>query len=646
MLSLDKCTNETEFARFAKIAGDLALVATPKVDGLACCIRYGDDGVLQLGATRGDGERGEDVTRNVRQIPGAPERIDAAAYLDPARREVGKGLEVRGEVYLPLQRFREVEDQFMSPRNLAAGVLKAKDEPALPPSDLAFLAYDLVNFGLPSKSAKLLAARALGFTPAPWHGCGPAAAPALFSEMAAERTTWGFEADGVVFEIDDADMVARLGTTAHHPRGAIAWKFATESGTAVLREVEWSVSRTGTITPVALFEPVALSGAMVGRATLHNLSNLRRLGLHVGDRLEVVRRGGVIPHVERNLDGELVRGADHKTIEAPDHCPSCGSATQVLESVRKRAGEPGITAGPLSVRISPTSRIPRSVNLAAEAAHQREEVVTQVLACSTPQSCTLARRRSLLHWCQELELDGFGEKVVDALIDARLANDPADLYTLRGEDLEPLPRFGKTMVQNLLNEVGKARTVELGVFLRGLGIESLGKQTADLLAARWSLPEIRALTVQSLDAALTVAKKPGEKATLGKTAQAVHAGLVAHDDLIDRLLLHVEVVRRERQAGVGALAGQVVVFTGALERMGRRDAQQKVVKLGGLAGDAVTDQTTLLVVGGGELDSPNPSSKLKKARKLFATVGKPEILDEATFWQRVDAAGAEGGGAG
>lgn len=608
MLSLEKCTTAEEFVSWikgicatvsgrpnnAKLTTDevmawaaqtaaARLVVTPKIDGLACSLRFGSDGRLRLAATRGDGRVGEDVTLHARQIGNLPEQLSWPEGMAPTE------LEVRGEVYLPLSAFAAVSAQFANPRNLAAGTLKAKDNPAIPPAQLRFFAYDLLGVDIATKSQKLALAAQLGLTPAPAEVLTAGDAAACFDAQAAARMQWDFEADGLVLELDDAALVQRLGITAHHPRGAIAWKFATDSGVTTLETVEWSVARTGTITPVAVVAPVVLSGATVTRATLHNVSNLRRLGLRQGDGVELVRRGGVIPHVER-----VVQPSAGRVVEAPVQCPSCGGPTRL--QVREERQPP-----------------------------------VEVLLCAQPEQCTAARHRQVLHFCQTLELEGFGDKVVDALMERGLVTDAADLYTLQAGDLTGLPRFGETMVQNLLKQIAAKRQVPLADFLCALGIPALGKQTAALLASRGDLAALRAMTEHDV-AALH---------SLGETsARTLVTGLAERSQLIDRLLDQLTVQASIAGGAVGGpLAGEVVVFTGTLVRMGRRDAQQQVVKLGGLAGDSVTAETTLLVVGGDELDAPNPSSKLKKAKKLQAQGGAIAIVSEDEFWQRVQAGG-------
>ena len=239
----------------------------------------------------------------------------------------------------------------------------------------------------------------------------------------------------------------------------------------------------------------------------------------------------------------------------------------------------------------------------------------------------MARRRQVVHFCATLELDGFGEKVIDTLLGAGLLTDTADLYTLQVGDLQELPRMGKILAQKLVSEAARARVVDLTLFLRALGIETLGKHAATLLANRWTLEELRGKRAEEI----------AELHSLGDvSAQQIVAGLAKLAPLIDRLLTHVRLERHTAHVGEGPLVGQIVVFTGTLTRMKRSDAQARVVKLGGLAGDTVTAETTTLVVGSDEMAATTPSSKLKKARKLQQAGGTIEILGEDAFWTRLE----------
>ena len=305
-------------------------------------------------------------------------------------------MEVRGEVYMPLSAFAPIAELFANPRNVAAGALKAKEQGSVSATQLRFFAYDLLGWPVETETAKASLLRSLGFEPAPAVRCRRETAQATFEQMQTERERLDYETDGVVFKIDELAVQQRMGATAHHPRWAIAYKYQGDSGETVLLDVEWSLARTGTITPVALVEPVALSGAQVGRATLHNLSNLERLELSRGDRLLLTRRGGVIPHVEGSLGGGQER------LLPPEFCPSCGSPTLVRSSARTVSGE---------------------------------EVVTRTLHCSAPASCPATLRGQLSHYTRVLEIDGFGEKILDQLVDRGLVRDAADLYRLRPESL-------------------------------------------------------------------------------------------------------------------------------------------------------------------------------------------------------------------
>ncbi|MSQ83206.1 MAG: DNA ligase (NAD(+)) LigA [Myxococcales bacterium] len=602
MLSLDKCTEFSDFsawyrgvfaqatdrANSAKLDDEVkqwaqtprgALVALPKIDGLACSLRYDDGGTLVRAATRGDGRFGEDVTVNAGQIP-----TIAKALLGES--QIGRQLEVRGEVYLPLSRFAQVAGEYANPRNLAAGTLKSKDSSAIPLDWLAFYAYDLLGSGLPTETAKLTKLREMGFAVPNWRPVAAAQATQVFNLFAADRATDDFEADGIVVRMDDCTLAQRLGSTSHHPRSAIAWKFAVAADTSILQAIHWSVARTGAITPVALVAPVNLSGATVTRATLHNVSNLRRLALRSGDKIEIVRRGGVIPHVER-----VIEAADGQPIGIPENCPGCSKIAVVVS------------------RDDGKGR------------------VIEVLQCSDPANCLAARQRSLLHFCQTLDLEGFGDKVVEILLDQGLVDTAADLFALTRDDLLPLPRFGELLVKNLIGQIDRARRVELPAFLVALGIPALGKQTAQLLATRGNLAQVRSLTKSDISSLHSLGYK---------TAEAIVTGLADNAELIDALLQHIEVIAPQQVAPQhGYLTGQIVVFTGTLEAMGRREAQKLVVQLGGVAGDSLTSETTLLVVGGDELVAALPSAKLKKARKLLADGNPIHIESAANFFARI-----------
>ncbi|MCO4763268.1 MAG: NAD-dependent DNA ligase LigA [Myxococcales bacterium] len=580
MLSLGKCYGEAELLHWAR-QYDGKLIASPKVDGAACSVRYDDSGAFVAAATRGDGVRGESIGHQVALIPNVPAQLPKA-LVD----KWGGAVEVRGEVYLPLTAFDVVSELYANPRNVAAGALKAKEQGAVAATELRLFAYDLLGWETATEAEKVTVLREMGFDPAPAHPCTRDSAQHVYDKISAERGDYDYETDGVVYKMDDIAAQKRLGSTAHHPRWAIAYKFQGDSGDSELIEVQWSLARTGTITPVAIVKPVLLSGAMVSRATLHNLSNVERLALHVGDRLQLTRRGGVIPHVEGNLGG----GKDE--VAYPPFCPSCGKATEVHTSTRRVSGE---------------------------------DLVTRTLHCTVPAECPQTLRGQLFHYTRVLDIDGFGDKILKQLLSRGLVRDAAGLYALTPSDLNQLERLGPKLAVKLVDNVAARRSVPLARFLVALGIETLGKHAAKLLASKWTLAELRSREVADFS------ELPG----LGQlTAEQIVAGLAAQSALIDRLSMHVTIEAPQQTVTSGVLDGQVVVFTGKLETMNRRDAQHLVVGLGGTAGSSVTKETTLVVVGGDGLTAAKPSSKIKKARKLAESGTGLMLLSEADFQQQ------------
>lgn len=630
MLSLDKCTSPPEFIKWLEsiwylVSGEVPistrhgdparreqkirersaqkerfavwmdtseiaeLVALPKVDGLACTIRYSDDGRMVLAATRGDGDIGENVTETVRRVGGVPGEVQHA-----------RGIEVRGEVYMPLEEFAKVSEQFSNPRNLAAGVLKAKEHTTAVPEMLRFAAYDILGELVETESDKFALLAQLGFEVTEFALCRGQSASEIFEEFSEDAIDWPFEADGVVFRLNSCHWARYLGTTAHHPIAAMAWKFAVGRGTSTLVAIEWSVGRTGTITPLAIVEPVLLSGALVARATLHNISRFKAMSLGLGDQLELARRGGVIPHVER-----VLKHSDQIRLDVPTSCPACG----------------GQVAQEMTVRNGGTTSI--------------------LLACREKAKCPGVKARAVLHFCKTLEMDGFGEATLLALSKAGRLDDPSGLYELTPEFLTSLDGFAEVGAANLLRQVAAAKRVTLVKFLTALGIPRLGAQTAAILAEGRDLTAIRQLDPETLCPRISPTVKARRSTVRGigyTTAQKIASGFREAADTIDRLLLHVTVVPPVAKKVDGVLAGETVVFTGALAVMKRAHAQKWVVDRGGVPGSDVTAETTLLVVGGDELEAAVPSSKLKKARKLQQAGGTIEILSEAEFFSRFGAA--------
>lgn len=568
MLSLDKCYAGAEAEEWgAKIEGDF--VVMPKMDGIACSLRFDERGRLKLAATRGTGFIGDDVTVNARGIRDIPARV--------ARPEV----EVRGEVYMRLSVFAAYKDRFSNPRNLTAGAMKQKDAQKSAAYGLSFAAYDVLGTGLATEVEKFEWLAAQGFPRIDYLVVGKGRLQEAYDEFAARRPTLDYEIDGVVFRANLVAEQQRLGLTAHHPRFALAYKFQGESGRTRLSDIEWSVSRTGAITPVALVEPVQLSGAQVSRASLHHPGYVKKLGLGKGCEVLVTRRGGVIPKVE----AVLTPGGE--PLEPPTHCPSCGSPT-------RWDGD--------------------------------------FLFCSKPESCRTARIGELEHFCSVTELLGFGERLLAAGYDAGVLRSPVDLYTVTAAQLGQLERVGEKTAQNLLAQVESRRTLPLATFLRALGVAELGSHVSALLAQQYgSLDRIRTLSVEELANLHSV----GEI-----IARSVVEGLRARAPLVDALLAQVTVSVPEQATSEGPLSGQSFVFTGKLDSMDRKVAQAEVRRLGAQTPSAVTAQLSYLVVG--EEKDGGESSKLKSAKKHVAKGAAIRVLDEAAFLKLLEVAKAGG----
>ncbi len=562
MLSLDKCYSHTELAEWAStVEGDV--VAMPKIDGLACSLHYDRTGTLVRAATRGDGTVGEDVTVNARMVGGIPARINAGPC------------EVRGEIFLSLAAFEKLATESRTnPRNLAAGALRSKDPLVTQRAGLSFVAYDLRGLPLATVQDRLTQLEAHGFQPILRMRGPREELSAIVTAMSERRETLGYDTDGVVIVADRVSEHGRLGATAHHPRWAIAWKFQGEAGFSTLTAVEWSVARTGTITPVAVVEPVVLSGVTVSRATLHHVGRLEALGLSIGARLELVRRGGVIPHVEK------VSAPGTTPVGVPTVCPSCGSPVT-------RTGD--------------------------------------FLQCSTPDDCLAARVERLGHWASAADIQGLGPAILEAAVTGGAVRSIADLYRL---DLGALTRLtaGEKVAAKVLAELNRSRKLPLDVFLRGLGIDGLGRTVATMLMNHFgTLERLREASVEAL----------GEIKGIGPiSAKAIREALAARAGAIDELLAHVSIGAGPAAATTGSLSGTVFCFTGALQQ-DRSAAEARVKALGGAVASSVSSRLTHLVA---VESSGAPSTKLKAARALIDGGTKLTILSEAQFNELVAAA--------
>ncbi len=557
MLSLDKCYDEAGLSRWlSRVEGPL--VVSPKIDGIAAALVYDDQGRLTVAATRGNGVEGEVMTRQMLTVRGVPHTIPQGP------------LEVRGEVYLPLSRFAELKDRFANPRNTAAGALKQKDPAKTAGYGLAFLAYSLLAPGFERESDKLRRLAQLGFEPVPYEVVAKAEAQTAYERWLARRLDLDYEIDGVVFEVDSVPLQEAMGSTAHHPRYAIAYKLPSEARAARLQRVEWSVSRTGTITPVAVIEPTQLSGATVTRASLHNAGMIRKLGITTDAVLEVVRRGGVIPKVERVVE------AHGEPVPFPKTCPSCGSPV-VLDG--------------------------------------------DFLSCPNRLGCKAQRTGVLEHFLKAIGVDGFGPAILDQLVEQDLVRTPADLFDLTPDQLLPLERMGKTLATKLVSNLQEARRMDLATFLVALGIREIGPTVAKALQERY--PTVEALRRASEE---ELAGIPGIGPVI---ARNVVEGLDSMAPLVDELLEKITIQVPEDRPDDLPLAGKSFVFTGKLLSMTRDEAKTLVKELGGETPSGVRKDLTYLVVGDGS--KGKAGSKLEKARAYNQKGAEIRILSEAEF---------------
>ncbi|MGB0468464.1 MAG: NAD-dependent DNA ligase LigA [Pontibacterium sp.] len=475
MLSLDNAFDEADMQSFNRRirerlslsdATEVEYACEPKLDGIAVSLLY-ENGVLVRGATRGDGLSGEDITLNVRTIPTIPLRLSGSDY--PRR------LEVRGEIYMPRQGFDALNQRarteglkpFVNPRNAAAGSLRQLDPrlTAQRPLEMCSYSIGIVEEGvLPVKHADILRQlKVWGFKLNPLLDVvsGTEGCLAYYARIASLREQLPYEIDGVVFKVNDLEQQQQLGFIARAPRWAIAHKFPAQEEITLVRDVEFQVGRTGAVTPVARLEPVFVGGVTVSNATLHNMDEIARLDVRVGDSVIVRRAGDVIPQVVKVV---LERRPEYtQPIEIPHHCPVCGSDVERVHLVKRT----------------------KSGQQSSEGTAYR---------CVGRLFCQAQLQQAIIHFASRkaLEIDGLGEKIVEQLVALTLIKSPADLYKLQPEQLMDLEGFAGLSAQKLCTAIADSRSVSLARFIYGLGIPDVGEETARVLATKLgSLDKIR-----------------------------------------------------------------------------------------------------------------------------------------------------------
>ncbi len=560
MLSLDKAYDLKTMESWAeKFEGDI--IVSPKIDGCAMSLRYGADGTLQLAATRGSGTVGEDVTPNIRFVKDIPQKIAL------------KNVEVRGEIYMPLSVFKRYKEEFANPRNLAAGAIKQKDPTKTGEYSLSFWAYDILGAGAKDEVEKRRLLEKNRFPVIEWKLIKKDKIHEVFEDYLKRREKVDYEMDGVVYKANLVSEQERLGFTAHHPRFGIAFKFQGDSGVTTLKDVEWSVARTGVITPIGIVEPVELSGAMVSRVSLHNYGLMKKLGLSKGAKVMMMRRGGVIP----NLEWVVEKGKGE--IEAPRKCPSCGSKVELRDDF---------------------------------------------LYCTDAKNCVQTKVGELKHFVSVVEIDGLGDVLLEKLYAEGLVTDASEFYELAAANLSTLERMGDTLATKLIRNIQSRRELPLDVFLRSLGIREVGRHTSQILAREFgTLEHVLTVTQEQLSSIHTIGDV---------IATEVVGGLKAKSKLIDKLLKFVKVQKGEpKNEASGPFKGMSFLFTGSMLTMVRSDAEKLVEEKGGTIASGVSKTLDYIVVG----DGGGAGSKLDKAKKLQSKGEKVKIVNEKEFLKLV-----------
>jgi DNA ligase (NAD+) len=588
MLSLENAFSADELRAFdrrvrerLKAKDAIEYAAETKLDGAAISLIY-EDGRLVRGATRGDGQTGEDVTHNVRTIQSVPLRLRGRGH--PAV------LEVRGEVYMPKAGFaklnaRLVKDggkAYVNPRNAAAGALRQLDPRVTAARPLEFYSYGIGHFEewqIPERHSEvLLQLREWGVRVSPLSKVVPGIEGCLayYEEIGERRDTLPYEIDGVVLKVDQVKLQKNLGFVARAPRWAIAFKFPAQEVATILRGVDFQVGRTGALTPVARLEPVFVGGATVSNATLHNIDEIERKDVRIGDTVIVRRAGDVIPEIVSVVSEK--RPANAKRIKLPSKCPVCGA------DVVRPEGQ-------------------------------------AVARCSGGLFCQAQRKEKLRHFASRraMDIEGLGAKLVEQLVDQgagrRRIETPADLFTLTVDELSEMERMGPKSAENLVDAIKRSKRTTLDRFLFALGIPEVGEVTAANLANHFA------------DLAKLMAAGQDELETVADVGPAIAQHVHEFFDQPHNVAV-IEALQRngvswptpERKSGSQPLEGQIFVLTGGLDSMTRDEARARIEQLGGKVTSSVSRKTSYVVAGS------DAGSKLQKAEELGIAV-----IDEAAL---------------
>ena len=584
MLSLGNAFSEEEISEFneriKRLLGDKAepdFVAEPKIDGVAVNLIY-EKGVFLVGATRGDGLTGEDVTQNLRTI-----RILPLKMRPRERDGIPERIEIRGEVYLEKEAFRKLnerrveqgESAFANPRNAAAGSLRQLDPRITAKRPLRIFCYGVGSVEGKSFTTHWDTLKTLGDWGFPTNPDIQLARDVqdcvgYYHHIESIREKLPYEIDGIVLKVNSLSLQDRLGMVSRSPRWAVAVKFAPTQATTIVEDIVIGVGRTGVLTPVAVMKPVQVGGVTVSRATLHNEDEIAKKDVRIGDTVIVQRAGDVIPEVVKVVEGR--RTGKETPFRMPDKCPVCGS---------------------------------KVVRLEGEVAHRCIDL-----------ACPAQIRENIRHFVSRggMDIEGLGDKIVSQLLDAGLIRDPADLYAITKEQLLKLERFADKSAENLIAAIARSKHPPLERLLFALGIRHVGEYVAKILARKFgNVGKIETASQEELTAIDGIGPTIAE--SIFKFSHE------PHNLNILRKLEQADVRPVvEKQATSTALAGKTFVFTGSLKGLSREKAKELVVSLGGTATSTVSKKTDYVVAG------EDPGSKFDKAKSLGVA-----ILDEEGF---------------
>jgi len=583
MLSLDNAFSDEDMIAFDKRVRDrldvaeIHYAAEVKLDGLAISLLY-QQGKLVRAATRGDGATGEDVTSNIRTIKSIPLALRPAGF--PAR------LEVRGEVFMTKAGFEDLNNRqqaqeeklFANPRNAAAGSLRQLDPRITAARPLRFLAHGIGIVGggeLPSSHFSILQSLAAWGLPVSADTgliAGIQECIGFYRKISAKRAQLPYEIDGVVFKVDDLELQAELGFVSRAPRWAVACKFPPEEAVTEVLDIEVQVGRTGALTPVARLKPVRVGGVTVTNATLHNMDEVERKDVRVGDTVIVRRAGDVIPEVARvSLEN---RPQETHKFSMPGNCPVCGSPAERID------GE-------------------------------------AVVRCTGGLHCRAQSIQSIIHFASRraMDIEGLGDKLVEQLFDTGLLRNVTDLYKLEREKVAALDRMGEKSSENLLSAISASKQTRLNKFLYALGIREVGETTASNLARHFTLDALKSATEEELCEIQDVG--PVVAGNIVRFFQDKQ-----NTSIVDALLNARIVWQNTQEEQTADLQGKTFVITGTLVSLSRNEAKERLVSRGAKVSTSVSGKTNYLVAG------ENPGSKLDKARSLGIS-----ILDEAGLFE-------------